>query len=105
MKDAKLGASATEAGREFQVGMVRGKKLNLKELVRAGMRWSLREWWDLVLPVLGLTAGAGTKETKCTDLSSWRREGYREQQWDGEAICQKLFRGKGKQKWRVDCLA
>jgi hypothetical protein len=37
LKDAKLGASAAEAGREFQVGTTRGKKLYLKVLVRAGM--------------------------------------------------------------------
>jgi hypothetical protein len=29
LKDTKQGASATAAGREFQAGMVLGKKLNL----------------------------------------------------------------------------
>ena len=37
MKVAEEGASATDAGREFQVGIVRGKKLNLKQLVLAGI--------------------------------------------------------------------
>ena len=31
LKDASEGASATEAGREFHNGIVRGKKLNLNE--------------------------------------------------------------------------
>ena len=34
LKDTKEGASATDAGREFQTGMVRRKKLDLYESVR-----------------------------------------------------------------------
>jgi hypothetical protein len=33
LKDTKSGASATGAGKEFQVIIVAGKKLNLKELL------------------------------------------------------------------------
>ena len=37
LKDAKEGASATGAGSEFQVGIIRWKKMNLKQLVLAGI--------------------------------------------------------------------
>ena len=51
MKDTKEGASATDAGREFQTGMVRGKKLNLYESVRVDICLYFLEWDCLVLPV------------------------------------------------------
>ena len=51
MKDNKEGASATYAGREFQTGMVRGKKLNLYESVHVDICLYFLEWDCLVLPV------------------------------------------------------
>ena len=50
LKDTK-GASATDAGREFQTGMVRGKKLNLYKSVCVDICRNFLEWACLVLPV------------------------------------------------------
>ena len=54
LKDTSEGASATEAGREFQSGTVRGKKLNLKESVDVENCLNFLEWAALVLAVDGV---------------------------------------------------
>ena len=48
LKDTKSGASAIEAGNEFQKGMVRGKKLYLQASVFDDVCLSLFVWLDLV---------------------------------------------------------
>ena len=54
LKDASEGASATEAGREFHNGIVRGKKLNLNESEDVEYCLSFLEWAALVLVVDGV---------------------------------------------------
>ena len=54
LKDAIEGVSATEVGREFQSGTVRGKKLNLKESVNVENCLNFLEWTALVLAVDGV---------------------------------------------------
>ena len=56
LKDAIEGVSATEVGREFQSGTVRGKKLNLKESVDVENSYcqNFLEWAALVLAVDGV---------------------------------------------------
>ena len=46
LKDAKEGATATDAGREFQVGIVRGKK-HQKEFVGTSSSYWLLFWSGL----------------------------------------------------------
>ena len=54
LKDASEGASATEAGREFHNGIVRGKKLNLKESEDVEYCLNFLEWAALVIAVDGV---------------------------------------------------
>ena len=54
LKDASEGASAIEAGREFHRGIVRGKKLYLKESVDVDICLNFLEWAALVLDVEGV---------------------------------------------------
>ena len=54
LKDASEGASATEAGRVFHNGIVRGKNLNLKESVDVEYSLYFLEWAALVLAVDGV---------------------------------------------------
>ena len=67
MKDASEGASATEAGREFHNGIVRGGgKLNLNESDDVEYCLSFLEWAALVLVVDGvryLAAGISTRSS------------------------------------------
>ena len=53
LKDTNEGASATDAGREFQTGMVRGGGggLNLYESVHVDICQNFFEWDCLVRPV------------------------------------------------------
>ena len=66
LKDASEGASATEAGREFHNGIVRGEKLNLNESEDVEYCLSFLEWAALVLVVVGvryLAAGISTSSS------------------------------------------
>ena len=54
LKDAKSGASATEAGKEFQRTTVAGKKLCLKEFCEHWNCLNLKAWEDLVLELPGV---------------------------------------------------
>ena len=66
LKDASEGASATEAGREFHNGIVRGKKLHLNESEDVEYCLSFLEWAALVLVVDGvryLAAGMSTRSS------------------------------------------
>ena len=68
LKDASEGASTTEAGREFHNGIVRGKRLNLKESEEVEYCLIFLEWAALVLVVDGvrymyLAAGVSTRSS------------------------------------------
>ena len=64
LKDTKEGASAVIAGREFHKGIVRGKKLNLKQSVEGENCLNFLVCDDLVLAVDGFKyddAGMSTR--------------------------------------------
>ena len=64
LKDTKEGTSAVTAGREFHKGIVRGKKLNLKQSVEGENCLNFLVCEDLVLAVDGVKyddAGMSTK--------------------------------------------
>ena len=54
LKDASGGASAAKPGREFHNGIVRGKKLNLKEFEDVEYCLNFLEWAALVLAADGV---------------------------------------------------
>ena len=56
LKDAIEGASATEAGREFHNGTIRGEMLNLNESVDGENCLNFLEWTSLVLAVDGINS-------------------------------------------------
>ena len=64
LKDTKAGASAVTAGREFHKGIVRGKKLNLKQSVEGENCLNFLVYDDLVVAVNGVKyddAGMSTR--------------------------------------------
>ena len=69
LKDTKEGVSAVTAGREFHKGIVRGKKLNLKQSVEGENYLNFLVCDDLVLAVDGVKyCDEGTSTRSWTTL-------------------------------------
>ena len=64
MKDAKSGASAKVAGREFHNGMVQGNKLYFKVSIEVAYCLRFLPWCDLVLVEAGVTKSAAGISTR-----------------------------------------